>query len=483
MRAVRNRPYGSPAGGAERVLVIAYACHPDQGSEPGVGWTWLREIATLHPVTVLTTVPHDARLEEVVNETGLDIEIVPIATRLDSISMDSPLRLLRYFAWLQQAGQRVAQLEATAQFFMGHHLTFACDWLPSPLARLRETPYIWGPVGGATYPPAELCKELDTRSHFLEWVRWGVGTASRATVARSSAVRASIIVSMNQDTAIALGKYGAAVVETNAAFDYSSFPGGAHELESAPRRAVFAGRLLGWKGLGIAIKALSDPRLSQWSLDIFGTGPAQPMLERMVRERRLEDQITFRGRVDREGLLRSLQSSSVFLFPSLHDSAGWAVAEATALGLRIVCFPIGGPRDLAGPNAIILDPMKPVTSVVEALLGFDGRRGVPYRRLDSARIKYLCAAWYETALNDYGFDGGVKPAGRRGWAWRLGKAISGESKPRPTALAQLGSRLHRGRSINGAKGARRGLLRPGWNAKRIIGRVLSTRWAPRCARS
>ena len=38
-----------------KVLLSAYACEPNKGSEPGVGWNWAIEIARLgHKVWVLT---------------------------------------------------------------------------------------------------------------------------------------------------------------------------------------------------------------------------------------------------------------------------------------------------------------------------------------------------------------------------------------------------------------------------------------------
>ena len=35
------------------VLIIAAACHPDKGSEPGLGWNWIRQIADRHTVTAV----------------------------------------------------------------------------------------------------------------------------------------------------------------------------------------------------------------------------------------------------------------------------------------------------------------------------------------------------------------------------------------------------------------------------------------------
>lgn len=37
-----------------KILVSAYACEPGKGSEPGVGWSFVNELAKKHNVTVLT---------------------------------------------------------------------------------------------------------------------------------------------------------------------------------------------------------------------------------------------------------------------------------------------------------------------------------------------------------------------------------------------------------------------------------------------
>ena len=37
-----------------RILVSAYACEPNKGSEPGVGWNWVQQIAKFAEVWVVT---------------------------------------------------------------------------------------------------------------------------------------------------------------------------------------------------------------------------------------------------------------------------------------------------------------------------------------------------------------------------------------------------------------------------------------------
>ena len=43
-------------------LVAAYACEPNEGSEPGVGWNWSIELSKYHNVIVITRENNRRRL-------------------------------------------------------------------------------------------------------------------------------------------------------------------------------------------------------------------------------------------------------------------------------------------------------------------------------------------------------------------------------------------------------------------------------------
>jgi hypothetical protein len=46
-----------------KVLISGYACEPDKGSEPEVGWQWARQMCGFHDVTVLTRANNRATIE------------------------------------------------------------------------------------------------------------------------------------------------------------------------------------------------------------------------------------------------------------------------------------------------------------------------------------------------------------------------------------------------------------------------------------
>ena len=83
--------------------------------------------------------------------------------------------------------------------------------------------------------------------------------------------------------------------------------------------------------------------LRGWSFVICGAGPDEGRLRMLARRFGVEDRVEFRGWVPRRDLLALMQGADVMLFPSFHEEAGWAVAEAVSVGLPVVCLDRGGP--------------------------------------------------------------------------------------------------------------------------------------------
>ena len=51
-----------------RVLLSAYACEPVKGSEPGVGWNWVRQLSQFAEVWVLTRANNRNSIEAAIAE-------------------------------------------------------------------------------------------------------------------------------------------------------------------------------------------------------------------------------------------------------------------------------------------------------------------------------------------------------------------------------------------------------------------------------
>jgi glycosyltransferase involved in cell wall biosynthesis len=253
---------------------------------------------------------------------------------------------LYYVLWQLAAFREARELTREQQFDLAWHLTFANAWIGSLACRLG-LPFVYGPVGGGVGTPWRLSGTLGALGTLYELGRTAVRAFARYLnpLARASWRRASVILVQNEETKQWLPRRyrSRAEVFANVVIEDLAEP-----RDRDDRRVMlFAGRLQPLKGVSLVILALN--RLPEWKLIVCGDGPDMSRLQRLTWSRGLAERVEFRGWVPREEVLRTMRDEgSVLVFPSLHDEAGWAVAEAMASGLPVVCLNIGGPPAIAG---------------------------------------------------------------------------------------------------------------------------------------
>jgi glycosyltransferase involved in cell wall biosynthesis len=391
-----------------RVLISAYACEPGRGSEPGAGWAWARAAAERHEVWLLTRTDFAASIERTLAaEPGL-------RKHLHLVPLDLPAWLVQrrrgevgdrwYYPMWQVAAWRVASiLHRQVHFDVAHHLTFGSDSMPAGVAWLRGLPLVWGPVGGSGGPPWRLWRWLGWRGFLFEVSR-EVGTrTNRRLFGRPVARRAALVVAQNNDVAHAFRAARRVVVEPHIAVEGMSTS--RVDGRRAGRRAVFVARLVPWKGARLAVACLARPAAAGWHLDLYGTGPDADNVRRLADRLGVADRVTFKGQHPRTEVLAALDTADALLFPSMHDSAGWAVAEALSRGCPVVCLDRGGPAVLVGPGEGVRVPVRGdvVGELAHALASLPGRIP-PSDRWAPARIPGLVTSWYEQTAG----KGGVK---------------------------------------------------------------------------
>jgi glycosyltransferase involved in cell wall biosynthesis len=335
-----------------RILLSAFACEPDRGSEEGLGWGWAEALSRKHEVVVLTDARHRVRLDARL-QARKDLSLEPVYVGAGVRSYGTLRIHLYYNLWQVQALRVARTLTRRRRFDVVHAVTYAQHRVPSYLWKLG-VPFIWGPLGGGEEAPLSLChpRWMGYSGTAREVVRWLSNRASRIDMrVRRAARSAAALAVTTRETLWALPTdvWERAVLLPAVVFNHEELVGlAARAARPGPPTGLsvaYVGRLVGWKGLGLAVWAFARyaERHPTAAFHVYGEGPDRPRFERLVARLELDGRVVFHGLVPREQVLAELQNHHVFLYPSLHDATGYAPLEAQAAGLPVVCLDAGGP--------------------------------------------------------------------------------------------------------------------------------------------
>ena len=373
-----------------RILISAYACEPEKGSEPGVGWNWVRQIARFHEVWVITRANNRAPIEK-----SLAKEPLP---NVHWVYFDLPHWAcfwkkgergvhLYYCLWQVGAYFVSRKLHRQVGFDMGHHVTFVIDWLPTFLC-LLPFPFIWGPVGGSTHrAPLRFWKEFGWRGVLYEIIRtvaissgryldplvWLTRRKARAIITMSKGALAGLPRSV-QKKAFPLGNVGFSPVEVPHTFAECS-TGTGPLSESRNSVAFTTGRLVHWKGYSLLLKAAAMYLREGGNLVVWigGSGPEEPLLRSLARSLGIGEHVKFLGRLrDRKSVFSHLLACDMFIMPTLHDGPPVVFLEAMAVGKPVICLDLGGASEVVtsetGIKVPAISPEQAVRDLAKAML-------------------------------------------------------------------------------------------------------------------
>ncbi len=330
-----------------RILLSAFACNPEQGSEPGVGWAWAYQLAKAgHEVSVLTREYHRSAIEGRLRELGLsNLHFEYVGVRHLPYWMPGLGVYPYYMCWQWNAYLRAKQLHAERSFEIVHHVTYAVFRNTSYLHRLGA-PFIFGPVGGGERSPRALRVSMSRKGRRYEALRDLVNLLPRLNpMWRAMLRRSTRIIVKTEDTRACLPRSSRGKATVALENMVSEQPYLAGEPIRVPTfRLLYAGTLRPLKGLHLAVRAMVLVRgRAAVRLTIVGKGEEESRLKEEVRQLGLEQSIEFVSWIPKSDVLALHATHDAFLFPSLHDSGGTVVMEAIAHGKPVICLDLGGP--------------------------------------------------------------------------------------------------------------------------------------------
>lgn len=336
-----------------KILLSAYACEANRGSEPGVGWHMAQTIARKHQVHVLTSATHKTGIEAELRQhpkPNLQFTYVDPLGWIYDWSRERRFQVdahIHYYLWQIKAYTIAKQLHQWEQFDLAHHVTYVKYYSPSFLS-LLPIPFLWGPVGGAEVAPAPFWQDFNTKNKIYETLRNIARTIGELDpFVRMTARRSAMSWATTNDTASRLRVLGGDRVEvmSESSLDLEDIEKlSQYKLQpDEPPRFISLGRLLHWKGFHLGLRAFAEANLAEAEYWIVGTGPEEATLKALAQKLQVEHQVKFWGGLPHVEAMKCLSQCAVLVHPSLHDSGGWVCLEAMATGRPVICLDLGGP--------------------------------------------------------------------------------------------------------------------------------------------
>ena len=384
-------------------LVFAYACEPGKGSEPEVGWQWVRQIARFHETWVITRVNNRLLIEECLKSDpnpNLHFVYVDLPVWARFWKKGSRGVHLYYQIWQIISGLKGRKLHSVIGFDIVQHVTFVNDWIGSG-ASLVHTPLIWGPIGSHPFVQIKYKDFIGIQEYILGLFRilLRISAKYRDPLYRRCAFKSKRILVANRECITRLPELARNKAQVWAQNSATSQDLSSPRKHDFPLKIVTVGRLVGFKGFRLTLKAFAAhlKACPESTLTLFGEGKQRSDLEELCEDLGIQQNVTFAGQVPRSQVLTSMETSHAFLFPSF-EGAGMVVIEAMAKGLPVVCLDFGGPGEYVTEECGIKVPLTEPEAVIQGLADALSRLASDaalYERLSAGAIErvrehYLC---------------------------------------------------------------------------------------------
>lgn len=330
-----------------KILLSAYSCAPNWGSEPGVGWSWTQAWAKDNDVYVIL---HDSQKEAIekylAKNSNQNLHFIYVGLSKKLTFWKKGRRGMRpyMFFWQRKAARIAKELNEKLHFDFIQHVTFANYTMSTYMYKLG-VPLIFGPVAGRENIPDGIKLKMTAAERILEKIR-KLSQVILFPCIKKTMQTSKIIFAATEETKQRIPEKYHDKTYILPAIGMTAMPPKLKEKRNDAKSKIImcAGRLLFWKAFDIGIRAfleIADAH-PQAELHILGEGPKKKELINLA-GKYLNKQVFFEAPVEHNMICEFYSSYDIFLNTSLRDSGCMALMEAMSVGLPCLAVATGGP--------------------------------------------------------------------------------------------------------------------------------------------
>lgn len=331
-----------------KILVSAYACSPDRGSEPGMGWNFVYGLNKHHEIHVIA---EQKKWESPVRsfQRKYPEETDNLTFHFIEKKRNKPLRKIwppsyywYYNDWQKKAYKLALQLEEDEDFDIIHQLNMVGYREPGYLWKM-DKPFVWGPIGGLENSPWRFLPSLGPKG-FLFYTGRNIYNAMQRKflkrpqkAARRKNARLIAATPSNRQWIQKLWGVDADIICEVGQEETADSIMLSEREKKEPLKIVWSGQHTSGKNLPLLFEALKQSDFP-FELHILGNGEMTEKWKSKAAEADIQKQCRWYGWVEREEALEVMNDGHVFAITSISDLTSTVTLEALSYGLPVVCL-------------------------------------------------------------------------------------------------------------------------------------------------
>ena len=395
-----------------KILINAYACSPGMGSEPGMAWNWVSNLARFCELHIITEGEFREKIETVVPtlEHGGNMHFYynPVSEKIRKMCWNQgDWRFYKYYReWQWETYLLAKDICQKEHIDILHQLNMIGFREPGylwKLSRENGVPFVWGPVDAKDkFPVAYLDGAGLKTKLFMRLKNFLTGIQLRYSKRVLLAARqSSVIFSASSNSQRSFKKYmnidSPLLNETGC---YVQDHPIVDKTDKETFDVLWVGKMDFRKQLALALQTVAKSENNKLRLHIMGGGDAESY-QSLAKSYGIADKCIWHGAVSHDEVQDIMQKSDIFLFTSVAEGTPHVVLEAISNNLPVVCFDTCGQgdavNDKVGRKIPLSSPCQSVSDFAKLLNELEDNRSLLKQLSENCKERQQELSWEEKA--------------------------------------------------------------------------------------
>jgi glycosyltransferase involved in cell wall biosynthesis len=361
------------------ILINAYACSPNWGSEQGMAWNWIINLANYCKLFVITEEEYKDLIDNAVaklpQRNNIHFYYNPVSEKVRRMCWNQgDWRFYGHYRKWQKSTFRLAlKIIDEQKIDVVHQLNMIGFREPGYLWKIKDIPFVWGPIGGMELMSTGYLTGVPLKQKVAVYLKNTINLLQTRFMprVRKAIARADALVAAVKGVKDKIEKYyGKNVVLINETGCYPRQTIIDEKQNKASFDILWVGKFDFRKQLGLALQTIAKVKdMPDLRFHIIGSGTDKEVAsyKKMANDIGIADICIWHGKIPNSEVQNLMQQSDLLLFTSIMEGTPHVVLEAIGNNLPVLCF------DACGQSAAVTDSVGvkiPVTNTEQSVKEF-----------------------------------------------------------------------------------------------------------------